>query len=294
MSGYDLSIVLPVYEDQKNLDRFLDEMLANPQDKSWEVVVVDDGSPTPMQLSSKYPDHWNIYRNENRRGAAVARNIGVKHSRGKYIILLSVFLKTPENYISRISTFIKNHRFDIAQHLLIKPLQTQADHFQEFLVDQNGRLSGAKDNLPVKNTQFGAAIFKKAIFSELGGFDEEMNHYGGHELDLAYRLDQKGYSRRILIEDLPLERVKLETHARVRSRLQEYGRIGLPALLKKHPELKKTILLYPAVWSLLKLFGFPKKMENKLKGRIEQDLALSQRQYRLYLHLLVRNAWDAR
>ncbi len=294
MSGYDLSIVLPVYEDQKNLDRFLDEMLANPQDKNWEVIVVDDGSPEALHLAPNLPNHWKIFRNQTRKGAASARNFGIKQAEGEYIALLSVFLRIPDSYISQVLEYIKTHDFDVAQHPVKKSTESKANHFQEFLTNQTGRLSKMDNNLPVKNTQFGAAIVKKEIFLKVDGFDEHMNHYGGHELDLAYRLDQEGYSRRILINDLPLERIKMETHARVRSRLQEYGRIGLPALLKKHPQLKNTILLYPAVWSPLKLLGVPKRMEKRLKDRIEQDVALSKRQYRMYLHLLVRNAWDAR
>lgn len=294
MPACDLSIILPVNSDQENLDRILADLSGNPPDESWEVIVVDDGSSIALQLSGKSPDHWNIYRNENRQGAAVARNIGVKHARGEFIILLSVFLKIPDNYIHRIREFIKNHHFDVAQHLVEKSPNSKADHFQAFLASQKGRLTRVSGNLPVKNTQFGAAVFKKEMFLEVGGFDETMNHYGGHELDLAYRLDQKGYSTRVFIEDLPLGRVKLETHASVRSRLQEYGRIGLPALLKKHPELKKTILLYPKIWWLLKIFGISKGLENRLNKHIEHNIELSKRQYRLYLHLLVRIAWDAR
>ena len=294
MAELDLSIVLPVYDDQKNLDRVLAEFSANPPVDKWEVIVVDDGSPEPLELTTAAPDHFKLFRNENRRGAARARNTGVKQAQGEFVILLSVFLKIPQDYISQLLSFIKTHTFDVAQHLLVKGAGLEADHFQTFLVDQRVRTSNASENLPVKNTQFGAAILKKSIFIEVDGFDETMDHYGGHELDLAYRLDQKGYSTRIIIENLPLERVKLESHEKVRARLQEYGRVGLPALLKKHPQLKRTILIYPFLWPLLKTIDLPKSMERRFKRRIEQDIELTRRQYRIYLHLIVRNAWDAR
>ncbi|MCF7826032.1 MAG: glycosyltransferase [Candidatus Marinimicrobia bacterium] len=294
MSQCDLSIVLPVYNDQENLDRILVELSSNKPDKSWEVIVVDDGSPTPLQLTLDCPPHWKMFRNENRQGAASARNKGVVQASGKHVALLSVFLKIPENYISQVTEFIKNHHFDVAQHLLKKAADLKADHFQEFLANQSGRLPEKGGTLPVKNTMFTAAILKKEVFSKLGGFDENMNHYGGHELDFAYRLDQQGYTTRFIVDNLPLERVKLESHNRIQARLQEYGKVGLPALLKKHPELKKTILLYPLVWSLLKTVDLPKSMERRFKRRIEQNFKLTRRQYRLYLHLIMRNAWDAR
>ncbi|MBC8374903.1 MAG: glycosyltransferase family 2 protein [FCB group bacterium] len=289
-----ISIVLPAFTDQDNLDRIIGEFIANQPDNSWEVIVVDDGSPKPLELVSTAPDRFKLFRNESRSGAASARNTGIKHAQGDFIVLLSVFLKIPANYVSQLSSFIETHTFDVAQHLLVKETELVADHFQDFLVDQSGRIANAGGNLPVKNAQFGAALLKKSIYNEVDGFDESMDHYGGHELDLAYRLDQKGYSKRIIIENLPLERVTLESHVKVRTKLQEYGRVGLPALLMKHPELERTILTYPFVWSLLKMIDLPKSMERRFKRRIEQDLELTRRQYRLYLHLIVRNAWDAR
>jgi len=289
-----LSVVLPVYDDQGNLDRILAELQANDPTENWEVIVVDDGSSEPLQLTSDCPSHWKIFRNESRQGAAAARNVGVQHAHGEFIVLLSVFLKIPENYISQITGFVNNTRFDIAQHLVKKAPDVKADHFQEFLLNQNGRLPDNTRRLPVKNTIFTAAILKRDLFNEVGGFDENMNHYGGHELDLAYRLDRKGYTNRVIIEDPPLERVKVASHESIRSRLQEYGAVGLPALLQKHPELKKTILLYPGLWSLLKTLDLPKSTERKFKRRIEQNMKLTRRQYRLYLHLIMRNAWDDR
>jgi glycosyltransferase involved in cell wall biosynthesis len=294
MDPLDFSIVLPVYDDQKNLDRILTELAANTQSHNWEVIIVDDGSPKPLKVTPGAPEHVSLYRNESRRGAAASRNAGAKEARGAFLVFLSVFLKLPHNYIALISGFIKEHTFDIAQHLLVKETGTVADHFQTFLADQSSRIPNTGRMLPVKNTQFAAAILKKSTFSEGGGFDEDMNHYGGHELDLAYRLDKKGYSTRIIIEALPLERVSLESHERVRTRLQEYGRVGLPALLKKHPELKKTIIRYPLIWSLLKTVDLPKSTERKFKRGIEQNIKLTRRQYRLYLHLIMRNAWDDR
>ena len=62
MAECGISIVLPVYNDQVNLYRILDELSANTPDNNWEVVVVDDGSPTPLQLSSTPPDNWKLFR----------------------------------------------------------------------------------------------------------------------------------------------------------------------------------------------------------------------------------------
>jgi len=292
MSPPMLSIVIPVYDDQENLDRICHELMTNGPSEKWELVVVDDGSPEPLHMDLS--ENWSLIRHEEQRGAAQARNTGAKATTGVYLGFLSVFLRFPETYVARILSLLEQPSFDIAQHLLVKPSDMEADHFQEYIVDQNRRVSKQTDSLPVKQTQFAATLLTRAAFMAAGGFDEHMNHYGGHELDLAYRLDQQGFSKRVIIPDLSLERVSLENHIRIETRLREYGQTGLPALLTKHPELKTTILVFPVWWVLLKNTGVFRLMERYLRHRIEKDVQLPAWQYRLYLHLIVRNAWDAR
>ncbi len=294
MSECDLSIVIPVFNDQENLTRILGELVANPADTGWEVIVIDDGSPEPLMLTESSLEHWQIHRREDRRGAASARNAGVKQARGEHLVLLSAFLKIPGDYIARIRAFVRDHQFDIAQHLMERQPSLKANHFQDFLVDQSGRTALSGGVLPVKNTQFTATVLKREIFSEVGGFDENMNHYGGHELDLAYRLDQQGYSQRVIMDDFPLERVKIENHGSIKVRLQEYGHVGLPALLQKHPELKREILTRQVLWGIASVLGIPRMLENRIARKIEMDRKLARHTYRLYLHLIVRNAWDVR
>lgn len=289
-----LSIILPVLNNQENLDRILSELTTNSPEKDWEVIIVDDGSSPALELPPETPSGWTLLRHDTRKGAASARNTGAAKANGEYIIFLSVFLRIPNDYIARMKGFIKDHDFDVAQHLLVKPPDTQADHFQAFLADQKGRLQEKGEALPVKNTQFAAAVIRKDSFDSVGGFDEKMDHYGGHELDLAYRLDKAGYIDRITIPELPLERIKLEAHEKVRSRLEEYGRVGLPSLLKKHPALKTEVLIFPGAWSILSLLGITRFIERRILKKIKADELLSRDVYRLYLHLVVRNAWDAR
>lgn len=294
MVGCELSLVLPVHDDQENLDRILGELQNNQPDPKWEVLVVDDGSPQPLTLSTEAPEQWQVVRLETQSGAAVARNAGVKKARGEHIVLLSVFLKIPPDYISRVETFIKDYQFDFAQHLLKKAPEISATHFQRFLANQSRRVSDSSENLSIKQSLFTAAIIKKESFCKLKGFDESMQHYGGHEMDLIYRLDRAGYTKRMIIPELSLERIKLESHTRTRQRLQEYGKTGLPNLLKKHPELKAEILTRPLLWRVLAILGLTGFTENRILKKIEVDRKLPGMTYRLYLHLIVRNAWDAR
>lgn len=294
MSRCELSLVLPVHEDSDNLNRILKELSTNNPDETWELIVVDDGSSTPLKLPENSPENWLIIHNEANRGAAISRNLGARNAKGTYLCMLSVFLKTPSDYIKKIKAFINNNEFDYAQHLIEKAPEITIDYFQAFLAGQKERLTGPDENLSIKQSLFTAAVIKTEIFIKLNGFDESMQHYGGHELDFVYRLDQAGFNKRIAIKEISLQRVKFEDHSILRKRLKEYGRVGLPNLLQKHPELKKMILVKSLLWSCFSFFGITRLMENILLKIVRADKKLSLFSYRLYLHLIVRNAWDAR
>jgi len=289
-----ISVVLPVYDDQKNLDRIMAEFQSNQPDDSWELIVVDDGSPQTLKLRENKPENWQLIRHDMQKGAATTRNTGVRKARGKYVILLSVFLKIPRDYLSRMTAFIRANEFDFAQHLLVQAPELPANHFQQFIGNHRARLAHSNKKLSLNQCQFAASIMKKESFCRVKGFDESMQHYGGHEMDFVYRLDQAGFKKRVLIENFPLQRMELGNHLSIHNRLREYGNTGLPNLLRKHPTLKRTILIKPGTWAFLSSLGVTLLLEKWLYKMIEEDKPLAVITYRLYLHLIMRNAWDAR
>jgi glycosyltransferase involved in cell wall biosynthesis len=81
-----VSIVIPCY----NQGRFLAEAIRSVQCQTYpevETIVVDDGSTdeTAIVARSSPPAHLVSLRNS---GAAVARNVGMRHSRGEYLVFL--------------------------------------------------------------------------------------------------------------------------------------------------------------------------------------------------------------
>ncbi|MBE9541612.1 MAG: glycosyltransferase family 2 protein, partial [Proteobacteria bacterium] len=74
MSGYSLSIILPARGNQESLNRFLEDLLKNQDDKNWELIVVDDYSQTPLSIEHYQQTRWKLFRTKNKIGAAAARN----------------------------------------------------------------------------------------------------------------------------------------------------------------------------------------------------------------------------
>lgn len=85
----DLSIVIPVYNTEKFIRKCLDSLCSQqiPADR-YEIIVVNDGTkdkaiPIVREFIAKY-SNIRLIEQEN-QGLSVARNTGLKESRGKYI-----------------------------------------------------------------------------------------------------------------------------------------------------------------------------------------------------------------
>ena len=83
-----LSIVVPVYNVQKYLDRCMDSLL-NQNIENYEIILVDDGATDNSGLiCDKYSqEYFNVkVIHKKNEGVSIARQIGVKHSKGLYSI----------------------------------------------------------------------------------------------------------------------------------------------------------------------------------------------------------------
>ncbi|MCI6062862.1 MAG: glycosyltransferase family 2 protein [Ligilactobacillus salivarius] len=84
----ELSIIMPVYnENLKKLQRALNSV-ASLIGVKYELIIVNDGSENYIDNYLKNYIHGKeniVYINKENEGVSIARNIGIKHARGKYI-----------------------------------------------------------------------------------------------------------------------------------------------------------------------------------------------------------------
>ncbi|OQB40947.1 MAG: putative glycosyltransferase EpsH [Candidatus Hydrogenedentes bacterium ADurb.Bin179] len=84
------SIIIPVYNRVSDLLSIL-KQLKEQACREFEVVVVDDGSTTPVTSAvqcAHYPYSLRIVRHEHRRGIAAARNTGIVTAREQHLIFV--------------------------------------------------------------------------------------------------------------------------------------------------------------------------------------------------------------
>lgn len=87
---YAISIIIPLYNNEEFIEQCLDTLL-DQTFKDFEIIVVDDGSSDnsliiAQEYESKH-DFIKVLQQENQY-AGVARNLGMKHAQGEYLLFL--------------------------------------------------------------------------------------------------------------------------------------------------------------------------------------------------------------
>jgi glycosyltransferase involved in cell wall biosynthesis len=85
-SGDLVSVVIPCHNQAQYLGEALESVLQQ-KDATSEIVVVDDGSSDQTaQVAHRYPGVHLV--RQSKMGLAAARNAGLRHSRGHYLVFL--------------------------------------------------------------------------------------------------------------------------------------------------------------------------------------------------------------
>lgn len=174
-----VSVIIPCY----NYGRFLGEAIDSATRQTYphiEVIVVDDGSTdsTP-QIVTAYPSIRYV-RQEN-QGVCRARNTGLLHSRGSYLLFLDADDRLLPDAIE-LSVRALASRTDCAFvfgpyvsfgtiHGLQKLPRDPVNNYQELL----------KHNI-IGNA--GLALYNRWVFSNFGGFDEKTGPAADYDLSL--------------------------------------------------------------------------------------------------------------
>ena len=103
-----LSIVVPIYNAEKYLDRLINSVLDQNLD-SFELILINDGSKdNSLDVMKKYSKNKNIkIIDKPNSGVSSTRNLGIKTARGKYITFIDSDDYYRENSLNKVVNKIK-------------------------------------------------------------------------------------------------------------------------------------------------------------------------------------------
>ena len=145
------TIVIPAYNSEKFILRPL-ESLKKQEYKNLEIIVVNDASTdNSAEIARKHTD--NVINIEH-SGPVIARNIGLKHAHGEYVIFMDSDDVFVQNAIQNMKNEIKDNDGIIGlRQDFISP--DCGDIITEIKKSSHGVIAGC-------------AMFKKSVFDIVG------------------------------------------------------------------------------------------------------------------------------
>lgn len=110
-----ISIIVPVYNVENYLERMLDSLRSQSL-CDFEVILVNDGSTDgSMEMIKRFcaADPRFRYYTQNNQGVAMARNTGLEHIRGKYVIFYDPDDQVPENALKALYDTAEKENADL-------------------------------------------------------------------------------------------------------------------------------------------------------------------------------------
>jgi GT2 family glycosyltransferase len=195
MNSTEFSIIVPVFAPPAQLRECLDSLcqLDAPRD-SFEVVIVDDGSPAPLDDVVKcYRSRIDVrLLRQCNRGAGAARNAGARIARGKYLVFTDVDCRPAREWLTVLAErFEQTPDSMLGGHTVNRLIANRYAATSQLIVDvvyafYNARPEAARF-FASNNLAMPAALFRA-----VGGFDEDVFRVASEDRELCDRWRHTG------------------------------------------------------------------------------------------------------
>jgi tetratricopeptide (TPR) repeat protein len=189
----DLSIIIPTH----NRNTQLAECLLSLEHNDAEIIVVDDGSPKPVEV----PENVRLIRHDRNRGRAAAVNTGLKAASNDQVLIIDDDIYAAPDMVARLADEFavwNNPKLAIVGRVVWDPevkMTLTMRWLEELALSETlqKKRSGILPNLVTANT-----MMWRPFIMQSGGFDEEFSHPGLADVELGLRLKQNGLEVRLL------------------------------------------------------------------------------------------------
>ena len=213
----ELSIIIVNYNVKEFLQNLLHSLQKSVSSITHEIIVVDNASDDGSVefIREKFPQ-INLIVCQTNLGFSKANNLGLKVSKGKFILLINPDTIVSEDTITKMIEFLNEHPDAglVGCKILNPDGSLQLACRRSFpgpwtsfckvtglsTLFPNSRLF-AKYNLTYldENSTYEVdaisgsfMMMKREVYEKIGGFDEQFFMYG-EDLDLCYRIQKNGY-----------------------------------------------------------------------------------------------------
>ena len=206
-----VSVVIVNWNGRHFLDACLDAVRAQ-EGVAFETIVADNGSTdgSADHVAERFP--WvRLVRLDENRGFTGGNNAGARAARGRYIAFLNNDTVADPQWLSALLRGLDEASgFALVSSQVVymhdpAVVDSAGDGMLRwggaFKHQHGGPASGATESREVFGVCGAACLMPKAVFDELGGFDDDF--FASHEdVDLSYRARLRGYRCRYVADSI--------------------------------------------------------------------------------------------
>ena len=173
-----LSIIIPCYNVANTLHETLSSVFAQGYD-NWEAIIVNDGSTdNTAEIAKKWisKDERFVYYEKINEGLGKTRNFGIKRARGIFILPLDADNLIMPQFATEAVNILKGD-------INVGVVHGDA----EYIGEKSGlwKIPGFKiENMLLDNYIDACAIYRKNLWLEVGGYDENLPSMGLEDWEL--------------------------------------------------------------------------------------------------------------
>ncbi|MBI5139992.1 MAG: glycosyltransferase [Candidatus Vogelbacteria bacterium] len=202
-----VSVIIPTYNRRNLLEEAIKSVLAEDF-SDYEIIVVDDGSNDGTEeyvksiflpKSGQVDLQLRFFETKN-KGAAAARNFGIKEARGEYLAFLDADDLWARDFLSTAMNYLKSHQDTFVvyadQQIGVNYVTETRSRFQKNPPQNKFTVPFFIDNSPI---QISSAVIRKKVIEDVGGFNESLRIH--EDVELWNRISEKyefGYIEKVL------------------------------------------------------------------------------------------------
>ncbi|MDH5689814.1 MAG: glycosyltransferase [Candidatus Bathyarchaeota archaeon] len=247
-----VTVVVPVRNGELTIQSLLDSLQKLDYDRNKVEAIVVDGNSTDktQEIVKKYPVKLVV---EKRKGLNLARNTGIKCSKGEIVAFTDSDCIVPPNWITKIVENFKDPKVSCvggsAKALDCDFVSQYADNSIVRLMPFFTKREELEKVKPFFRHPAGCNMaFRRKVAEEVGYFDENIR-YGFDEVEFADRVCRAGYKMVLDPEVLVWHKHRSTLREFLKQNFQ-YGKGS--GLVLKRKKLKDAV----SKWSFLSLMGF--------------------------------------
>ncbi len=248
------SFIIPVYNRPDELSELL-ETISRQEYREFEVIVVEDGSDIRSEeVVNRYREAIPVlYLDLPRSGPALARNAGMKASRGQYLLFVDSDCLIPPEYLGRIDAFLDENPLDVfggpdKASEEFTPVQKAISYAMTSFLTTGGIRGGKKKVDRFYPRSFNMGISRRA-YENIGGYPVTRMH-PGEDMVFSIELIKRGFSSG-LIPCAQVYHKRRTSLFKFFKQVQGFGKTRY-IISKVYPETFRLFFLFPSLF----LIGF--------------------------------------